>query len=140
MRSILLGGVIAPLAAPVAFFLGMSLISVFRDGPVAGLHDWQAGLLAVMVFVLPASYLATWVFGVPYIFWLRSRSRLTATHVCMGAVIFGIISAWVYQYIGKVGPLQVEHLARSALFGAGLALCVAIAFCVVTGISSENTV
>lgn len=139
MRSILLGGLIAPLAAPVIFFLGTSLISVFRDGPVVGLHDWQAGLLLVMVFVLPVSYLATWVLGVPYIFWLRSRSRLTATHVCAGAVVFGVISAWVYQCIGKVGPLQMEHLAWGALFGAGLALCVAMAFCLVTGISSEST-
>jgi len=132
MRPILLGGVIAPLAAPVVFFLGLLLISTFHDGAVVGLQDWQALLLAATVFVLPVSYLATWIFGVPYIAWLQSRARLTTLNVCVGAVMFGVISAWVYQWIGKAEPLQMSSLAFGALLGAGLALPVAVAFCAVT--------
>lgn len=139
MRSILFGGVIAPLAAPIIFFLGVLLVSTLHDGPVAGLHDWQAALLAAVVFVLPASYLVTWILGVPYIFWLRSRSRLTTLNVCVGAVIFGVIGAWGYQWIGKAESLQMGSLALGALLGAGLALSVAITFCAVKGIPLKST-
>lgn len=133
MRSILLGGVIAPLAAPLIFLLGTLVVSIVHDGPAVGLHDWQAALALVAVFVLPVSYLATWVLGVPYIYWLRSTSRLTTMNVCVGAVIFGVVSAWTYQWFGKAGALQIGHLALGALLGVGLALCVAIAFCGVVG-------
>jgi len=139
MRSILLSGIIAPLAAPALFFLSILLIGVFHDGPAAGLRDWNVALLLAMVFVLPVSYLATWAFGVPYIFWLRSRSRLTTLNVCSGALVLGVASAWAYQWIGKAESLQMPQLAFGAALGAGLALCVAITFCVLAGTSSKGT-
>ncbi len=140
MRSILLGGLIAPLAAPLIFFLGTLATSVAHDGAAVGLHDWQAALIAAAVFVLPVSYLVTWIVGVPFILWLKARARLTTVSVCVGAIILGAISAWVYQWIGKAVPLQAEHLAIGGLLGAGLAFCVAIAFCAVVGTPSQKSV
>jgi hypothetical protein len=131
MRSILIDGVIAPLAAPLTFLLGMALVGVSRDGLAVGLHDWPAGLALVTMFVLPVSYIATWILGVPFILWLRARSRLTAVNVCGSAIILGVASAWVFQWFANVGPLRFEHLTFGALLGASLALCVAITFCAV---------
>ena len=140
MRSIFVGCLIAPLTAPLFFFLGIIVISVIHDGAAVGLHDWQAGVAAAAVFVLPVSYLATWIFGVPFFFWLRARARLTTKNVCFGAVTFGVISTWIFQWIGKAEPLQVEGLALGGLLGAGLALCVAIAFCGIIGTPLRRTV
>ena len=135
MRSIILGGLVAPFAAPVLFFLGLMLASVIHDGLAIGLQDWQAGALAALVLILPVSYLATWLFGIPYIIWLRSRSRLTATYVCAGAIFFGVVSARVCQWIGSADASRVSNLALGVLLGSGLALCVALAFCAIAGTS-----
>jgi hypothetical protein len=129
MRPLWIGGLIAPLAAPVAFDLALLLLSVAKDGWMLGTHDWAAGVLAALVFVLPVSYLTTWLLGMPYIYWLQRKSRLSWLHVCMGAVCSGVISMLVFQTIAKSGPLTMATLTIGALLGAVLAVCVALAFC-----------
>jgi hypothetical protein len=138
MRSILLGGLIAPLAAPLIFLLGTLAVSVIHDGTTVGLHDWQAALAAVTVFVLPVSYVATWILGVPFIFWLRSSSHLTRMNICLGAVGVGVIAMLILQLMANVGPLNLEKVAFGALISAGLALCVALTFCWVVRVPSSS--
>lgn len=140
MRPIWIGGLLAPLAAPLAFFFVMIALSVVKDGVAIGIHDWQAGILFVMVFILPASYLAMWVFGIPYIYWLRSIWRLSILNVSTGALLFGVIAAWVFQWIGKADPLDMVALGHGALFGAPLSLCVALAFCWIVRVPMSSSV
>ncbi|WP_140654330.1 hypothetical protein [Rhodanobacter glycinis] len=129
MRSFWFGCLIAPLAASLIFLLGTLAVSVIHDGTTVGLHDWQAALAAVTVFVLPMSYLATWILGVPFILWLRSSSHLTRMNICLGAVGVGVIAMLMLQLMAKVGPLHLQQVAFGALVSAGLALCVALTFC-----------
>jgi hypothetical protein len=128
------GGLLAPLVAPLAFFCVMMVLSVVRDGAALGLHNWQAGILFVTVFILPVSYVAMWVVGIPYIYWLRSICHLSILNVSMGALVFGVIAAWIFQWIGKANPLDMVALGHGALFGAPLSLSVALAFCWIVGV------
>jgi hypothetical protein len=129
-----LGGLIAPLAAPLALFCVVLIVSLVKEGPAAGMHDWAQGLSLVTLFTLPVSYLATWVLGLPYILWLRSSVRLSKWNVCLGAVGIGVVSAFIWQFFFKVGALLVEQMAFGALLSAGLALCVAWTFCWIVGV------
>lgn len=140
MRSIWLGGTVAPLAAPLIFLLGTLAVSVIHDGTTVGLHDWQAALAAATVFVLPVSYLATWILGVPFIFWLRSSSHLTKVNICLGAVGVGVIAMLILHLMAKIEPLHLEKVAFGALISAGLALCVALTFCWVVKVPSASSI
>ncbi|MEO7067918.1 MAG: hypothetical protein ABI114_13470 [Rhodanobacter sp.] len=124
------------MAAPLAFFCAVLVIGVAKDGPVAGLHDWAQGLGLIVLFILPASYLATWVLGLPYICWLRSSSHLSKWNVCLGAVVIGVTSTLVWELIANVGPLRPEQMAFGALISSGLSLCVALAFCWIVRVPS----
>ncbi len=129
MRSIWIGGLIAPLAAPIAFNVFVFALSVAKDGWVIGTHDWPAGIAAALVFVLPVSYLVTWLLGMPYIYWLQRNFRLSIPTVCTGAACCGAIGTWLIQKLGKNSTLNVETFALGTLFGAILAVCVALTFC-----------
>lgn len=129
MRSIWIGGLIAPLAAPIAFNFFVLALSVAKDGWVIGTHDWPAGLAAAFIFVLPVSYLTTWLLGMPYIYWLQRKFRLSIPSVCAWAACCGAIGTWVVQKIGKSSALNMETFAQGGLFGAALAVSVALTFC-----------
>jgi len=129
MRPMWLGGLIAPLAAPIAFALILLLFGVTKDGWGLGTHDWQAGVVTAVIFVLPVSYLTTWLLGMPYIYWLRRKLQLSILRVSIGAACSGVIGMWVFQEIGKNGALNVSALIYGALMGAVLAISVALTFC-----------
>lgn len=129
MRPLWVGGLIAPLAALVVFFLALLLLSVSKNGWVLGTHDWEAGVMSAFVFVLPMSYLATWLLGMPYIYLLRRKSQLSTLRVCTAAILFGVIAMWVFQLIGKNGLLTWVYLIHGALIGASFALRVALCIC-----------
>ncbi len=129
MRSIWMGGLIAPLVAPLIFFFAIMVMAISKDGWGAGMHDWAQGLGLVAIITLPISYLATWCFGVPYIYWLRSISRLSRYNVCFGSLIIGVLSAWAFQLIIKVGRLDALALLLGAIIGMALSLAVALVFC-----------
>ena len=129
MRPIWIGGLIAPLAAPILFFFALLFFSVTKDGLTAGLQSWQAGVAASLIFVLPVSYATMWALGMPYIYWLQRKSRLSMLRICVAAIVLGAFGVWVFQQIGKSGPLDVAQLMHGALIGAGLAFSVALVFC-----------
>ena len=139
MRSFWIGSLVAPLAAPLALFCVVLVISVANDGLVVGLHDWTQGLGLTVLFTLPVSYLATWVLGLPYICWLRSSSHLSKWNVCLGAIGIGVTSTLAWELIAKVGPLRLEQMVFGALISAGLSLCVALAFCWVVRVPSSSS-
>ena len=129
MRSIPVACLIAPLAAPVAFFLALLMMSVAKDGWVVGTQDWQVGMLSAAIFVLPVSYLATWLLGMPYIYWLRRRLSLSTPRVCAGAICCGVFGMWLFQEIDRGGSLDLATFLYGAALGAALAVCVATMLC-----------
>lgn len=138
MRSIWLGGLIAPLAAPLAFFCVVLIMSILGERVSEGAHLWLPALGLVTVFTLPVSYLATWILGMPFIFWLRSSSRLTRWNICLGATGIGVIAVLILQSMAKNGPPHLEQVAFGALVSAGLALCVALTFCWIVKVPSSS--
>lgn len=138
MRPLWVGGLIAPFAAPIVFFLVLLLLSVAKDGWVLGMQSWETGIVSAVVFVLPVSYLATWFLGMPYIYWLRQKSRLSMLRVCTVAVVFGAVSMWVFQAFGKNGSVTWVQLIQGALIGALLAVCVALPLCWIVGIPTRT--
>lgn len=134
MRPLWVGGLIAPLVAPVVFFLALLLWSVTQSGVALGTQGWEAGAVSALVFVLPVSYLATWLLGMPYLYWLQRKSRLSTLRVCAVAIVFGVIAMWVFQFIGKNRQLEPMHLLHGALIGAVLAVCVALPLCWIVGV------
>jgi hypothetical protein len=138
MRPLWLGGIIAPVFAPLMFFLVVLLWSVATGGVAAGLHDWQAGVSSAVIFVLPMSYLATWLIGMPYLYWLQRKSQLYTLRVCAVAIASGVITTWVFQFIGRVAPLNWIVLSYGALIGGALAVCVALPICWIIGVSTRH--
>ena len=140
MRSLWLGGIIAPLAAPLAFFLVMLIISIGGNRASEDVHLWLPALGLITVFTLPVSYLATWILGMPFIYWLRSSSRLTIWNICLGAVGIAVIGTLIWELAVKYRPLHLEQVAFGALVSAGLALCVALTFCWIVKVPTSSTV
>lgn len=138
MRSIWLGGIVAPLAAPLAFFFVGLIFSITKDGWSIGVQNWPAALLFIAIFTLPVSYLATWILGMPLIYWLRSSSRLSRWSICLGAVGIGIVVLLIGGLFSKYRPLHFEQIALGALISAGLALCVALTFCWIVRVPSSS--
>jgi hypothetical protein len=129
MRPIWIGGLIAPLAVPLVIFFATNIFIVASDGWSAGAYDLKPVVGLIGLLMLSVSYLATWLLGVPYILWLRSKSRLTRRNVSLGAVLLGVVSIWVIQLIGVVGTLRIQALGFGAIIGAVLGFCVAVSFC-----------
>ncbi|MEO5831032.1 MAG: hypothetical protein ABIQ36_10750 [Rhodanobacter sp.] len=138
MRSIWLGGAIAPLAAPLAFFCGILILSITKDGLSAGVEHWAAALGLITVFTLPVSYLVTWILGMPLIYWLRSSSHLSKWNICLGAVGIGIIVPLIGGLISTYRHLYSGQMVSATLISAGLALCVALTFCWIARVPSSS--
>lgn len=134
MRPLWIGGVVAPLVAPLAFFLAVTLWSVTKDGLTVGSQGWEAGVASAVIFVLPMSYLATWLLGMPYLYYLQRKSRLSMLRVCTGAIMFGVLATSLFQFVGRDGSLGPVLLLHGALIGGGLALCVALPLCWIVGV------
>jgi hypothetical protein len=75
-RSILLGALVAPLGAPVAFLLYALTSALMREG-LLGLKDWPIAVVVYFSFGLPIAYAAMVALGLPYVTWLRRTGRLT---------------------------------------------------------------
>ncbi len=128
-RSIWLGAVIAPLAAPLTLATIGFGSDLFRRGSSA-LDGWQGSLMLVVLAGLPIAYLIMFLLGVPYILWLQRRGCLGWLSVCWGAAIVGGIGM----------PLAIRLLFSSAqpyatnvVTGAAVGLLCGVAWCATTG-------
>jgi hypothetical protein len=129
-RPIWLATLIAPWAAPIGLALWATATGLVQQGS-AGLKDWPS-LFLFLFFVLPASYAATCLFGLPYVLWLRARKALNTVYVCMGAGAAGVITAFAYPLVMGSGwaPNPI-----TMLLSIGLGLLSGLSFCFVAGIT-----
>jgi hypothetical protein len=135
-RPLWLGGLIAPLAAPLALILVLTASTAF-DNHSPGLINWPMNLVILLVGS-PISYMATWIIGMPCVLWLRHSGRLSAFNLCaisivLGGVMFGGMQ-WFSSAQMPVPPTLFYDLAVGAAFG----LVVGVAFCLVAGIRARS--
>ena len=131
-RPLWLGGLIAPLTGPVLFSLGLFIWLGISAG-LSGLGDWYGILFVPFILGLPPSYAATWLFGMPYVLWLRRIGRLSAMTVCIGAMLAGGVTYWLMEKIShedRSTPTMLIGLAAGSVFG----LAAALVFCWITGL------
>ncbi len=127
-RSIWLGAVIAPLAAPLSLAVYGFVYDVLQKGSSA-LADWPSGLMLTFFFGLPIAYLMMFLLGLPYILWLQRRGNLGWLSVCGGAVLAGGIGMplGIRLLIGSSQPY-----VTNVLFGAAVGLVCGAAWCAAT--------
>jgi hypothetical protein len=128
---------LSPLVAPVLYFLG----SVFLGGGTG----WEAkdffSLLMVVLFIAtPVSYLATTVFGFPYLQVLRRFGFLSSLSLTAGGIFFGVLSflffwgsLWGPGFVFSLSGLELVRLVGiGAILGGSVAFC----FAYISGITS----
>jgi hypothetical protein len=128
-RPLWLGLLLAPWAAPLA----LAAMAWASDRLEGGTRSGSAAL-EVLAFALalglPLAYVATALFGLPWVVWLRARGRLVGGLVLLAAAPFG--SAAMLLGLAEFGA-RLGFAAQIGI-GACLGLAVALAFCVLCGI------
>lgn len=124
-RSLILGALLAPLIAPLSA-LAMSLLLA---------RELVGYFPVVAVIALAGAYLAMLVVGLPSAILLRRAGRLSVRLLCITAAVAG---AMLTVGLGVPVTRLAVPLAqlKQAAFGAGVAVPVALAFCVLSGIGS----
>lgn len=132
-RSLWLATIVSPWVAPFAFAVWYAFGPFSPDNPN---FSNNAGPFTTMfsialIFVLPASYFATFTLGLPFVLWLRSRGILSGGPVCVGGAVAGIVTAWLYAAIAGAGMWHPLLMLLGFCLGG---LC-GITFCFVAGIT-----
>ena len=119
--------------APLAFALWYAYGPFSPIGPNPPIYwgSFATTLPVALIFVLPASYIATFLFGLPWVLWLRQRETLTWLHVCVGAALAGIVTAILYGAVASTSSWQPLVLLLGFFFG----ILSGISYCLVAGIT-----
>ena len=136
-RPIWLATVLSPWVAPLAFALWYAYGPFSPDGPNRSIYwgSFATMLPIALIFVLPASYVATCVFGLPWVLWLRRRGLLTWLPVCAGAAVTGAFTTMLYGAVASTSALQPLFL----LLGFSLGVLCGVSYCLVAGITIRPT-
>jgi len=129
-RPIWFAVLVTPWAIPIAIVLWSIFAVLFTEG-VSGLKDWPV-LFAFLVFILPVTYVAMLIIGLPYVLWLRGRGALTFPLVCIGAVLAAIVVVPVFGWL--TGP-HIPPSGASILLSSALGLLSGLVFCIAAGIT-----
>lgn len=119
-------GALAAACAPAVALAVASAADAFLRGDFIGLHGWPA-MLATFALTLAVSS-AAMLAGLPLLWWLRARGRLSGVRVCTTALLVAGFALLAGALAGS--PLSVlgdlVALACGALAGA--------VFCLVAGV------
>jgi len=142
-RSIWPGILIAPLAAPILFYLGYLIVASTQTNPGEVFGGLFVSAFIIFSFATPVSYVAFLVLGAPYIFWLKSKDQLKLWPCSLGGAVFGSVVFTLFWLVTLVGtPMFPEPLYWQLVcalgIGAVLGVGVAVSFCALTGLSTES--
>jgi hypothetical protein len=131
-KAVLLAPIAAPFAVSVVIACDAASFNYFtglRDVPVAGLF------FVIFFFGLPMSYVGMFIFGLPYILWLRSRNILTRPLVCLGSSLVGVL-VWAGYFLrsSQHTPSVIPTLIAGLLIG----LFVGLVFCRIAGLTNGS--
>jgi hypothetical protein len=142
-RSLWLAFLISPLAAPL-IYLVMVMFFVPDTTPKQE-RTVESALISFVLFLAPASYLVSFVFGAPLLYilgrfkilsfwWVTGLSAplgsLAVTCLLIISIAFGASVQW--SHVG----LQETFLFLAT--GAFLGVVIAVVFCLITGISCRS--
>ena len=137
-KRIILGVVIAPLAAPITYYIG---VLIFSDGKVQSINDFFGGLMLISVFALPVSYIASIVLGLPAVYFLKKYNYLCLPNLVLTALGLGTLVLLLFALVSAGTNSNVEILNFESfwfiLSGGGMAASVAIAFWYISGITRQ---
>jgi hypothetical protein len=133
-----LGALIAPAIAPLLYFVGVFLLSGYVDANEHHLAKLRSELLFAL---LPASYVLSWLLGLPLLLTLKRCGALTARNLLAGGGIIGAVlgAMLVVAFPGtSPEPNFLKHALALAVAGCISGCSVVGAFCLVAGQLKRN--
>jgi len=128
-KKVTIAALIAPLVAPVAFYL---VALAFSIPDLGSLSELYRSFVLMMLFALPLSYGSMIFLGIPYYLTLKKFERDNNTALVMGGVVLGAIVyiAFISMMKGSFSYISsdLQKLALSLLIGAALGGLVALCF------------
>jgi len=129
---------IAPLTAPILYFLGAILFNV--DGKLKA-DDIVPLVMVLILIAAPVSYIATAILGIPYYYLLKKRNWVTGLNLVIGGVILGVVAFllfWASPFgLGILVAFDGAELAIVSAIGAALGGGVAWCFYILSGIREQ---
>lgn len=128
----------APVTLPVVYFLSMYYLSGYRDSNEVHLAKL---IKEALVGILPISYLASFVMGIPIVYVLSRMNKLSVLGCAIFASLAGLVvgSGITFIYTGPSGyssPLFARFTV--ALMGGCAGLIVALVFGAIAGIPAKR--
>lgn len=137
-KRIILGVLIAPLAAPITYWIGVIIFSISK---VQSFNDLIGSLLLISAFALPVSYIASILLGLPAVFLLKKHNYLSLPNLVLTALVLGTLVLLLFAAISAGTNSNVEILNLESLWfilaGGGMAASVAILFWYISGITRQ---
>ena len=127
--SMIRAAYIAPFVAPLAAVLLLPLTD-----PFFSIEGVILFFPFIFLFSLIYAYVGVWFFGVPAAILLARWHVLSAIPMYLVAVLTGEILGFLPQLIASQAVLTVRQGASKAVLCGGVALTVAVLFCVLSGI------
>jgi hypothetical protein len=140
--SVWLGASLAPLTAPILY---LTVVMVFvPDTTPKHEGTWEAALVSLFLFLIPASYVVSIIFGAPLIYFLgrlekRSFWRVTALAAPLGAIALICLLLVTMAFGATIQWARVgwEGVASFLCVGTGLGVVIAATFCFLAGITQR---
>ena len=133
MNYFLRGAFIAPVCTCVVFYVGVFVYQLANGKLGNDLSEWLlTGPVMVFGWGLIIAYPVMFLFGLPYVYWLRSRNKLLLKYVCAGAFFGGAVLSFLLISVLE-GRMTLSIIA---IFSA-LSLMTAFIFCKIEGINNE---
>lgn len=111
--------------APSLCLVGYGMLTNIGDEKII---DSMPFAVVIYCIAFAVSLIPTLALGLPFVLWLRSRDRLNALNICLGAVVTGALFAALFSWATVRGSPFPE--ASTFWLGGALGLAGGFAFCV----------
>lgn len=123
-KSLMLGALISPLAAPLILGLIYGIVILFQGDFVVAI----AMPLLFFMFGLPLTYTITFALVLPMAIFLRKKNALSSARLCLWCTLLGPFAFYAYGYLlnsGDVRALDIPSIIFSIFSGfiSGVAFC-----------------
>ncbi len=132
MRIFYRGALIAPFSAPLCFYIG-SVVYLFAIGRLG--NDLSEIFIEAPILIfgwgLIIGYPAMFLLGLPYVYWLYFKDKLSTKYVCGGAVFLGGVISIIFTVI-----IGIDLTFLLMMIFPFLSLITSYVFCRLEGITS----
>jgi len=125
MKQFIKGAAIAPIFAPICFYIGAFILQLVKGRLGSDLMEWLIyGPIMILGWGLIIGYPAMFLLGLPYVYYLQSRNILSLELVCAGAVLLGAFASIVLAYL-----IDFANSLLLVALSSAMSLVSAYAFC-----------